>query len=238
MLGSDTSVEPYWWLLPLGTLVLGLLLSLPFWFSDLDLQVAYAVQGWNEGRGGDQEDRWWWLVPYYLPGVLSVGFALAVVVAVVGGLLRPERGWLRPGLYLLLVMAVGIGLITNVLLKDQWGRPRPRDTVHFAGGLDYLAPWEKGPAGRGRSFPCGHATVPALGFALWLLWRRHRPRLARWSLGLGAVLTAWVATARLLAQAHWLSDVLWALVVMIVVPAVLHRLLLAGPAESGRRAEA
>jgi hypothetical protein len=30
----------------------------------------------------------------------------------------------------------------------------------------------------------------------------------------------------MVAQAHWLSDVLWAVVVMVVVPALLHRLLL------------
>ena len=230
MAAPDIAGGRRWWLLPAGTLVLGLLLTVPFWLGDLDLRVAQAVQAWNDGQGGDQEDRWWWLVPYYLPMVLSLGFGLAAVGAVVGGLLRPERGWLRPGIYLALVMAVGIGLVTNLVLKDHWGRPRPRDTVHFGGGWDYLAPWQKGTAGRGKSFPCGHATVPALGFALWLLWRRNRPVLSRWALGGAAVLTAWVAAARMLAQAHWLSDVLWAVVLMIVVSALLHRLLLAAPA--------
>jgi lipid A 4'-phosphatase len=229
MAGSDIERDRRWWLLPTGALAVGLLLTIPFWLGDLDVRVAHAVQAWNDGQGGDQEDRWWWLVPYYLPTVLSLGFGLAAVGAVVGGLLRPQRGWLRPGIYLMLVMAVGIGLITNLVLKDHWGRPRPRDTVQFGGGWDYLAPWDKGTAGRGKSFPCGHATVPALGFAVWLLWRRRRPVLARWSLAGGAVLTAWVAAARMLAQAHWLSDVLWAVVVMIVVPALLHRLLLTAP---------
>lgn len=230
MAAPDIAGGRRWWLLPAGAIVLGLLLTVPFWQGDLDLRVAQAVQAWNDAQGGDQEDRWWWLVPYYLPMVLSLGFALAAVGAVVGGLLRPERGWLRPGIYLAVVMVVGIGAVTNLVLKDQWGRPRPRDTVHFGGSWDYLAPWQKGPAGRGKSFPCGHATVPALGFALWLLWRRRRPALARWTLGGAVVLTVWVAAARMLAQAHWLSDVLWAVVLMVTIPALLHRLLLATPA--------
>lgn len=236
MNGHDLGREERWWLLPAWTIALGLLLTIPFWFGDLDVRVALAVLAWDDGHGGDQEIRWWWLAPYYLPTVLSLGLGLAAVGAVIGGLLRPERGWLRPGLYLMLVMVVGIGVVTNVVLKDHWGRPRPRDTVQLGGSWDYLVPWDKGTAGRGKSFPCGHATVPALGFALWLLWRRRRPGLAAWSLAGGAVLTAWVAAARMVAQAHWLSDVLWSVVIMIVVPALLHRLLLHAPeSERGPR---
>ena len=214
-----------WWLLPLGAVAIGLLLTIPFWISDLDLRVARVVQAWNDGRGGAQEDRWWWLLPYYLPAVLSLAIGLGSVWAIVGGLLQPARGWLRPGLFVLLSLALGSGAVSNLLLKDHWGRPRPRETVVFGGAWEYRVPWDKGVAGRGKSFPCGHATVPAMGFALWLLWRRRRPGLARWSLAGGAVLTAWIAAARLLAQAHWLSDVLWAVVVMVAVPALLHRLL-------------
>jgi lipid A 4'-phosphatase len=229
MSGGDGERNAPWWRLPTGVLLLGLLLTVPFWCSDLDVRIALAVQAWNDGLGGDQARRWWWQLPYYLPAVLSLGLGLGALAAVVGGLLRPERGWLRPSLFLLLSMALGCGLVTNLVLKDHWGRPRPRDTVQLGGGWEYHVPWEKGTAGRGKSFPCGHATVPALGFALWLLWRRRRPGLARWSLAAGAVLTAWVAAARMVAQAHWLSDVLWAVVVMVVVPALLHRLLLTAP---------
>jgi len=234
---SAHAIEPSdrWWLLPLGALAVGLLLSIPFWSGDLDLRVATMVQAWNKDLGGSQQDRWWWLLPYYLPAILAIGIGLGAASAVVGGLLQPERGWLRPGLYVLLVLAVGCGGITNLLLKERWDRPRPRDTVGFGGVQTYQGPWAMGEMpGRGKSFPCGHATVPAIGFALWLLWRRRRPALARWSLAGGAVLVAWVSAARLLAQAHWLSDVLWAVVLMIVVAVALRRLVLA---QGANRAE-
>lgn len=222
---SSSERSKPWWLLPGGAIVAGLLLSIPFWSSELDLRIAGQVHAWNEGQGGGEMARWWWLVPYHLPGVLVLTLGLGAVWAVVGGLLQPTRGWLRPGLYILLVLAVGCGGITNLLLKEHWGRPRPRETVQLGGAWDYRSPWDKGVAGRGKSFPCGHATVPAIGFALWLLWRRRRPGLARWSLAGGGVLTVWVAAARLAAEAHWLSDVLWAVVVMVAVSALLHRLL-------------
>jgi len=221
-----------WWLLPALALAAGVLLSLPFWLGDLDLRAAAALQAWNDGRGGAEDDRWWWLVPYYLPAVLTLAIGGGAVAAVVRGLLRPDQGMMRAGAYVLLVLGLGCGVVTNLILKDHWGRPRPRETVMYGGLWEYTQPWAKGIAGRGKSFPCGHATIPAMGVALWLLWRRRRPRLAWSCLAGGAVLALWVGAARMLAQAHWLSDVLWALVVMTVVAALVHRLLMHRPQQA------
>lgn len=216
-----------WWLLPLGACLAGLVLTVPFWLSDLDVRVAVWVRNWVAGDG-DPSRRWWSAIAHHLPSVLTGVFGLGAIASIVAGLLDTGRGTLRPGLFVLLSLAVGCGLVTNALLKDRTGRPRPRDTVHLGGAWEYRPPWDLGVPGRGKSFPCGHATVPAMGFSLWLLWRRRRPRLAWWSLTGGAVLTAYVAAARMVVGAHWLSDVLWTLVVMVVVPAMLHRWLLGG----------
>lgn len=214
-----------WWLLPAGVLALGLLLSIPFWTGDLDLRVAGLVQAWNEAHGGAEQDRWWWLLPYRLPGMLVVGLVLGSVVAMV-------RGQWRAGIYVLLVLLLGCGLLVNLVLKDGWGRPRPRQVEQFGGAMSYLPPWRMGEPGTGKSFPSGHVAVPAACTCLWLLWRRRRPRLAGWCLGLSLALAAWIGAARMLALGHWLSDVLWSVVLMVVVAALLHR------AVFGRQAEA
>ena len=216
-----------WWLLPVGALALGLLLTIPFWTSDLDLRVAAWVQAWNGSRGGDeQENRWWWVMAYYVPATL-------IGLLVLGSLVALVRGHRREAIYVLLVLALGSGVIVNMTLKDNWGRPRPRETVQFGGSREYLPPWQIGTPGKGKSFPSGHVAVPPLGIALWLLWRRRRPALARWALGGGLVLTAWVGGQRMLANGHWLSDVLWSLVLMTVIAAVLHRLVVR-EADAGR----
>lgn len=214
---------------PLLVFALGVLLTLPFWLSDLDLRVAHALLAWNHAQGGHEDRRWWWVLAYHLPPVLAVLLGGGGLLAIAIGLWKPQLASFRPGLYIVLVLALGSGLISNAVLKDHWGRPRPRDTVGLGGSWEYRAPWDKGVAGRGKSFPCGHATVPAALLALWLLWRRSRPRWAGAALAATIALTAYVSAARMVEQAHWLSDVLWAIVIMACVALVLHRWLIAAP---------
>jgi membrane-associated PAP2 superfamily phosphatase len=215
-----------WWVLPTVSLVIAICASLLVWLYDLDLIVATWMQSWNTSHGGRLQDRWWGQVGFYLPMIMSVALGLGGVAALLIGLLRPaHQALIRPALFVVLCLAIGPGLIANAMLKDHWGRPRPRETIELGGSWAYLGPWVKGPAGRGKSFPCGHATVPALGVALWLLWRRNRPALARGCLIGGVVLTLFVGGLRMLAGGHWLSDVLWAAALMVVVSATLHRLI-------------
>ena len=70
----------------------------------------------------------------------------------------------KTGLFLVLVMILGPGLVINTAFKDHWGRPRPFDIVNFGGVEQFRHVWEKGQSGMGKSFPSGHASV---GFFLF-----------------------------------------------------------------------
>lgn len=219
-----------WWLAPLVVLAATALLTVPFYLTDLDVAVARHLAALNREHGGAWQDVWYWRVAYFVPTVMALLIAGGSIVAIVLGLARPAaRSGLRPALFLLLAMALGPGLIANAVLKDHWGRPRPRETRELGGKWDYRAPWVMGVAGRGKSFPSGHVTVPACGLALWLLWRRRRPGLARWCLAGGLALSAYVGAARMVAGAHYLSDVMWAVTIVFVVSALLHRLIVLVP---------
>ncbi len=219
-----------WWVLPLVTLVVTIALTVPFYLSELDVSVARWWKVVNDGHGGTWQEIWYWRLAYFLPTIIALPLGLGCIVLLARGLLKPAaRGAVRPALYLILVLIIGPGLVANALLKDHWGRPRPREATEMGGKWDYRVPWDKGIAGRGKSFPCGHATVPAATIALWFLWRRRRPQLARASLAATIALTAYVGAARMLAGGHWLSDVLWAFSLMLIVSAVLHRLIVLAP---------
>ena len=47
----------------------------------------------------------------------------------------PSRllAWRRPALFLVLVAALGPGLLINVVFKDHYGRPRPREVQELGG---------------------------------------------------------------------------------------------------------
>lgn len=219
-----------WWLWPALGVVGAVVATVAIHAGSLDQRSAQALNDWNQANGGDLSRRWWSLPAFYLPAVLTLVLGVWALTALGLGLARERwRHLIRPGAYLLLVIALGLGVLVNATLKDHWGRPRPRDTVVLGGAWAFQEPWQPGEHGRGKSFPCGHAAGGALGLALWFLWRRQRPRLARWVLAGSILATAWIGFVRMLAGAHWLSDVVWAGVLMWVVAAALDRLVLQRP---------
>lgn len=49
---------------------------------------------------------------------------------------------LRAPLFLLSTLIIGPGIVTNAILKNNWGRPRPRSTEIFGGDLPFIGVWE------------------------------------------------------------------------------------------------
>lgn len=105
----------------------------------------------------------------------------------------------------LLSLALGCGLLVNVILKGFSGRPRPRATNLFGGSLDFVQAGSfAGKCLRNCSFISGEAS--SAGWLLCLI-----PLLPpRWRLPLGvplAVISILMPTMRVLTGAHYLSDV-------------------------------
>jgi len=136
--------------------------------------------------------------------------------------------------FIVVATALGPGLIVNTLLKDHWGRARPYQTQEFGGTRQFTpAPLPVEQCERNCSFVSGHA---ALGFSLVsfalllpLGWRRRLALAA--ALGFGAL----VGLARIAAGNHFLSDVVYAgLIVFATVWlsywAIVVRDLFGGPA--------
>ena len=113
----------------------------------------------------------------------------------VGSELRASA-WRRPAVQVLLAVVIGPGLLGNVLFKDHWQHPRPRDLVEFGGPLHYVPAPLIGTEG-GASFPCGHCTVGFLYACGWWLWKRRRPRWAVISLGCGIALGLLLGVGRM-----------------------------------------
>ncbi|MEX2305922.1 MAG: phosphatase PAP2 family protein [Waddliaceae bacterium] len=123
-------------------------------------------------------------------------------------------------LFLLLTFFVGSVLITNIVLKDNWGRPRPRQVKVYGGDLSYRPFWKpnllnQGQSEPAKSFPCGHATAGFYFLSLVFLGRRLKSRfiaLSGWTLGLG--LGILFGITRMAQGGHFFSDVLMSGIVM------------------------
>lgn len=189
--------------------------------TDLKLSSLFCIGG--KWPVGDQQ-------PWHLLYLLDRGPAIVLGVcglaaAITGALYKKRRNWFRPGLFLVILLALGPGLIVNSVLKEYWGRPRPREIVQFGGKKEFLHPWQKGIAHKGRSFPSGHASAAFYLTAPFFIYRRRNPRMAAWWLTGGLLFGALMSVARITQGGHFLTDTLWAWGVVHLTAVALYYLL-------------
>lgn len=208
-------------LIPLAILIGATML---FLLSDLDLSLQDRLYG-----GGGE----WTYARLPLFQFLYRFGNLPALFAALGGVLvfalgYKKQGWLKYrkiSAYLFLCLILGPGLIVNALLKDNWGRPRPRDLLQYEGKFAYEAPLTIDTTSPGKSFPCGHATVGYYFFAFYFLFRARHRMQARlfflFALSYGTL----IGFVRMAQGGHFASDVIWAGGLIYLCSYVLFRVL-------------
>jgi membrane-associated PAP2 superfamily phosphatase len=189
--------------------------------ADLKLSSMFCIGGqWPVG------DLQPWQALYKLDRIPSFIVGLSGLAAVVLGLLyKHRRHWIRPGLFLVILLAIGPGLVVNSVFKEYWGRPRPREVVQFGGKKEFLHPWQKGSTHAGRSFPSGHSSAAFYLTAPFFIYRRSNARTARlWLIG-GISFGLMMSIARITQGGHFLSDTLWAWGMVHLIAVALYYLL-------------
>ncbi len=137
----------------------------------------------------------------------------------------------RAALFLLLVALVGPVLLVNGVFKEHWGRARPSQVVEFGGSKQFTrAAIPADQCAKNCSFVSGHASVGFYVLALAFVWPRRR---ALW-LGIGTGAGLVVGLVRIVQGGHFLSDVLFAGIVVYLTARVLATLM--HPAEIESRA--
>ena len=125
-------------------------------------------------------------------------------------------------LFLGTCLAVGPGLVGNVILKDHWGRARPVHLTEFGGSKTYSPPLlPSNQCDRNCSFVAGEASMMyATFFAAAFVF----PAIGR-SLILAGVLAGLLSgLVRISQGAHFLSDVIFAGVAMALTVAGIYLL--------------
>lgn len=182
------------------------------WSAELDLKISHVFYY----EGAFVSNRFWdWVFIYALWPAWIVFFA-----AILGYILSFKRmyhSWRIPCIYLILTFGIGSGLIVHAILKEHWGRPRPRQVTEFGGDqifrpyyephIDNLLP--------SKSFASGHASLGYYFFALILLGKLYRSRLIFWlGFGLAWGLGILLSLARVVQGGHFLSDTLASALIM------------------------
>jgi len=206
--------------LPLGIL---LLLTALIAVSGADLKlstIAYRAGGWP--LGNLQPWRFFYLYGFY-PAYILGGLALGLFGATY---VRPPLAEFRKGaLFMVLLLALGPGLLVNEVIKVNWGRERPRQMTLFGGSKAYQQPWERGEPGTGRSFPSGHAGSAFYLAMPYFVLRRRKPHLAALVYSGGMFYGILMGIARIVQGGHFVSDILWAWGVVHLTAVALYYLM-------------
>jgi lipid A 4'-phosphatase len=159
--------------------------------------------------------------------MIIVGLLVAPAAAALAAkLVQPSHRLLIPGratLFLLITVLLGPLLISNIALKDHWGRPRPRDTIAFGGKAAFVPWWDpRGTCPENCSFVAGEASG-----AFWTLAPAALAPPQWRALAYGAALAFGTAVGflRIGFGGHFLTDVVFAGVLTFLIIWLVHGLL-------------
>lgn len=131
--------------------------------------------------------------------------------------------WRKPALQIGLTIAIGAGIMTHVVLKDHWKRPRPKQVEEFGGSEQFRAFYQPNftADGKLKSFTSGHAAMGFCFFALAIQARRERNKKLFFTglflaLGLGICLSL----SRIAQGGHFFSDTVVAACLMWMTAAI------------------
>ena len=194
-------------------------------WPDLDLKLA--------GLFYEPPPQGFWrsFDPFYLRLRDAVTWLIALVAvpafaALAIKLVQPRRPLLIPGravVLMIVTLALGPGVVANLILKEHWARPRPIDVAQF-GGDEHFRPWwdPRGDCAKNCSFVAGEPSGAFWTLAPALLlpppWRAVATGVA---LAFGAA----VGVLRMAAGAHFFSDVVFAGVFAFLIIWLVHGLL-------------
>jgi len=124
--------------------------------------------------------------------------------------------------FLLLVLALGPGLIVNWVFKENFGRARPQNTAIFGSEKEFTPAFIiSNQCETNCSFSCGHASGAFFAIALALLATKRRAFYLSLAIGYGFV----VGLGRIIQGGHFFSDVIVSFFVVFIVSKMIYYLM-------------
>lgn len=219
----ESLIKHGWTIVGIQMLVLIVMTALLDTF-DVDRRVSGAFYTSEKGWYLAKAPFWFWLYQYgTIPGLVMT---VAALIGYTAGFFRKGlKSWQQPCLIVVLTTILSAGLLVNAVLKQYWGRPRPDQTIEYGGKWQYRPVFPPGTPGKGASFPCGHCTMGFVFLSLGAFYHRNKV-FAVSGAAAGMVMGGLLSAARIVQGAHFLSDTLWSmgLVVMTVTGLCIYLL--------------
>lgn len=209
------------WLWP----ILALALITPFTpYLDLAITSAYYAPTHNF-----ESNAFYNFLYHYGTIPAQILFGISATVLFLASFFKKWKKWHSPALVLVLSLLIGGGLIVHELLKEHWGRPRPKQVIAFGGQQPfrpYYEPHFLYQPEPSKSFSCGHCTMGFYFFALALVARHLHYHKTFWAaLALTFGLGIGLSLARIAQGGHFFSDTLVSALIMWLTAYTCDRLI-------------
>jgi lipid A 4'-phosphatase len=186
-------------------------------FPGIDIEISRAF--FNNGFPLKQQ---WWQAWCHQAVTYFLWLSMASTVAICAFNRWSGRNLYgvdaRKVCYLFVVLMLGPGLIVNVVLKDHFGRARPREVQEFGGSKHFTPAFVVSQeCTTNCSFSSGEGAAAFFSLALASALSRRR---AMYAAGIG--FGSFVSFCRIAAGAHFFSDTVVSFFVMLIVADVLH----------------
>ena len=163
-----------------------------------------------------------WLTSFFVSGCWLV-IAVNMVRSYFLGKKRPLVASNRSIIFLLFTLAIGPGLIVNVILKEHSGRARPFDVYEFGSNRHFTPAFVISDQCKSNcSFVSGDASLGYFALAFFFVARRRRILIA----SVAAVAGTFIGLVRMAQGAHFLSDVIFSGVFTFLTAWLLYFLIL------------
>ena len=211
------SVHPLIWILFFTS-------SLAFvYFAPYD--IYFSALFYSEEKGFYLRYEWWVQLFYHSVKFFIIGVLLFYIALIVDSYRKKKKSlhvYLKQLLFLVLVLAIGPGLIVNWVFKENFGRARPQNIIEFGSTKTFSPAYIPTNACETNcSFSCGHASGAFFAIALALLARQRRTLALSTAIGYGFL----VGLGRIIQGGHFFSDVVVSFFIVFIVSKMLYYLM-------------
>jgi len=191
-------------------------------FPEIDLRVSELF--FDEGKGFFlKDDQPFAFLHDELKWILIVPWIMLFGVLIYQLYTKRDFDYLNKKAigFLFVFLLIGPGLITNIIIKDHSGRARPINIEHFQAdkGRSFTPYYSlSGKCEKNCSFISGHTSAAFFFLAFAYIYK------SRLIFALALAFGALMGVARIVQGAHFLSDVIFAFIINLIILKIIYYL--------------
>lgn len=192
--------------------IIGIILII---FPAIDIAVSNYFYSTSKGfihAGEDWVEIIFRGVPI-LSWIISISLCIGIFHKFIGSKIKSET-LKSPLIFLLIALILGPGLTVNGILKENFGRARPREVVEFGGNKDFsTAAKPVAHCSTNCSFSSGHASM---GYYFTSLVFIAPPQYQALAFAGGFTFGSVIGLGRIVQGGHFFSDVIFSFLVIVI----------------------